>query len=52
MKNWQRVREANKLFESIMCLCSEGPEFHNKLELLDIIKEEAKKGYELTNKDN
>ena len=47
MKNWQKVRELNNILESILCLCSEGPEFHNKLELVDIIAKEASKGLQI-----
>ena len=50
MKNWQRVREANKIFDSITCLCAEGVEFMDKLQLADAIVKEAMKGYELTKK--
>ena len=48
MKNWQKVRELDKILLSILCLCSEGPEFHTKLELVDIIAKEANKGLEIT----
>lgn len=51
MKNWQKVREANKIFESITCLCAEGPEFYSKLNLVELIVKEALKGYNLTKKD-
>ena len=48
MKNWQKVRELDKILLSILCLCSEGPEFYTKLELVDIIAKEANKGLEIT----
>lgn len=50
MKNWQKVREANKLFDSILCLCCEGPELLSKIDLVECIKKEAMKGYNLTDK--
>ena len=36
---------AKGIFESISCLCAEGPEFHTKLELVELIQAEAIKGY-------
>ena len=39
------IEKCKDLFESILCLCSEGPEFYSKLELMDTIIKEASKGY-------
>ncbi len=41
------IEECKDFFESIMCLCVEGPEFHTKMELVDIILAEATNGYNL-----
>ena len=41
------IEECKDFFESIMCLCVEGPEFHTKMELVDAICQEATKGYDL-----
>ena len=35
------------IFDSIVCLAVEGPEFHTKLELMKAIEKEAIKGYVL-----
>lgn len=42
-----KIKELKDLFDSIVCLAAEGPEFHTKLELMEAIKDEAIKGYEL-----
>lgn len=44
-KSYYAVLEAKHLFESITCLCAEGPEFHTKMELLEAISREAVKGF-------
>lgn len=35
------------LFDSITCLCAEGPEFHTKMELMDLILERSMAGYDI-----
>jgi len=40
-ERWKRI------FDSIICLTAEGPEYHTKLELMEIIQKEAVHGYEL-----
>lgn len=47
----EQIEEVKNLFDSITCLCVEGPEFHTKMELMDIIIKEAVKGYNLCKKD-
>jgi len=39
------IRKVKDIFESITCLCAEGPEFHGKMELVELIAKEAVKGY-------
>jgi len=46
MKN-NDLQKLQSLFDSIICLAMEGPEFHTKLELMEAIEKEATKGYEL-----
>ena len=41
------LKRLKYLFDSIVCLCAEGPEFHSKLELVEYIQKEAVKGYNL-----
>ena len=41
------IEELKTLFDSIICLCADGPEFHNKLQLVDLIGKEAGKGYNI-----
>ena len=41
------IEQAKDLFESITCLCAEGPEFMKKLELTEAISKEAIKGFNL-----
>ena len=36
-------------FESILCLCSEGPEFMNKVSLCNLVMKEANIGMDLCN---
>lgn len=43
----EQIEEVKNLFDSITCLCAEGPEFYTKMELMDIIVKEAVKGYNL-----
>lgn len=43
----EKIAELQSLFDSIVCLTVEGPEYHTKLELMDAIKKEAIKGYDL-----
>jgi len=43
----EAIEESKQLFENIMCLCSEGPEFMNKIEICEAIIKEATKGFEL-----
>ena len=39
------IEKLRTIFESISCLCAEGPEFCTKLELTDAIQKDAMKGY-------
>jgi len=41
------IMKLQNLFESIICLAVEGPEFFTKLELMDAIQKEAMQGHEL-----
>ena len=41
------IEELKDIFESISCLCAEGPEFCTKLELTDAIQKETMHGYEI-----
>jgi len=41
------IEKCKELFESILCLCSEGPEFHTKMELMDAVLREARKGFSI-----
>ena len=41
------VEKCRLLFESISCLCCEGPEFMTKMELMKAIGKDAGKGYDL-----
>ena len=43
----ETIIELQGLFDSIVCLALEGPEFHTKLELMKAIEKEAMRGYEL-----
>ena len=42
---YAELEKAQELFESITCLCVEGPEFHTRKELMESILREAEKGY-------
>jgi hypothetical protein len=46
----EQVEEIKNLFDSITCLCVEGPEFHSRVVLMDTIIKEAVKGYNLCKK--
>ena len=37
----KEIAKLQSLFDSIVCLAVEGPEFHTKLELMDAIKKEG-----------
>ena len=41
------IEQLQRLFESISCLAVEGPEFHTKMEICDIIAKEAARGYDI-----
>lgn len=41
----ERVHKIKQLFESIACLCFEGPELFPRRELMESIQQEASKGY-------
>ena len=41
------IEKCKELFESILCLCSEGPEFHTFMELMDAVLREARKGFSI-----
>ena len=41
------IEKCKELFESILCLCSEGPEFHTKMELMDAVLREAREGFSI-----
>lgn len=41
------VEKCRLLFESISCLCCEGPEFMTKMELMKAIGKDAGEGYDL-----
>lgn len=43
----EKLAEIKNLFESITCLCAEGPEFMGKLQLVDAIRKEAHKGFDI-----
>ena len=43
----QIIEQLQRLFESISCLAVEGPEFHTKMEICDIIAKEAARGYDI-----
>ena len=40
-------KEVELIFDSILCLCIEGPEVCTKAELMEAITKEAEKGYAL-----
>lgn len=42
-----KLTELRNIFDSIICLAVEGPELHTKFELMEAIKKEAMKGYEM-----
>jgi len=44
------IEEAKNLFDSILCLRSEGIEFYTSTQILDAIEKEAKKGFDVCNK--
>ena len=41
------IEKCKDLFESISCLCCEGPEFMSKMKLMSAIGKEANKGYDI-----
>ncbi len=41
------IEDCKDIFDIIICLCAEGIEFHTTTEILNMICEEAVKGYEL-----
>jgi len=43
----EQITELKDIFDSIICLAVEGPEFCTKLKLMDAIQKEAMKGYKL-----
>lgn len=48
----KNIKKCKDLFESILCLCAEGPEFYkDKLILIERISNDAVKGIELCNKE-
>lgn len=40
-----RIKKIKKVFESILCLCSEGVEFMSNVELAEAIQKEANEGF-------
>ncbi len=40
-----RIKNIKSLFESILCLCSEGVEFLSNVELAESIQKEANEGF-------
>ena len=44
------IEELQELFNSISCLCAEGPEFLGKMELIEAIGRDARKGYDICKK--
>lgn len=40
-----RIKKIKSLFESILCLCSEGVEFLSNVELAEAIQKEANEGF-------
>ncbi len=40
-----RTKKIKKVFESILCLCSEGVEFMSNVELAEAIQKEANEGF-------
>ena len=40
-----RIKKIKKIFESILCLCSEGVEFMSNVELAEAIQKEANEGF-------
>ncbi len=40
-----RIKKIKKVFESILCLCSEGVEFLSNVELAEAIQKEANEGF-------
>jgi len=43
----QTLKQCKDLFESISCLCAEGPEFMGKLQITEAVLKDAMKGYNL-----
>lgn len=41
------IEKCKDLFESISCLCCEGPELMSKMELMSAINKDAGKGYDI-----
>jgi len=41
------IKKCQELFDSISCLCCEGPEFMSKIELMSAIGKDAGKGYDI-----
>lgn len=41
------IEQAREIFETIMCLCAEGPDVLRKMELVDLILKEAVRGFDL-----
>jgi len=41
------IEKLQRLFDSISCLCAEGPEFYGKIALVEAIGREAMKGYDI-----
>jgi len=41
------IEKCKDLFESISCLCCEGPEFMTKMELMSAIAKDAGSGYDI-----
>lgn len=41
------IEQLKKLFESISCLCAEGPEVFEALKIIEAIQKETTKGYKI-----
>lgn len=48
MRNWEKVREANKIFDRIIEIVYEGPDDVGWVDTLSAIEKQAREGVELT----